>query len=309
MRVLISGSHGLIGSALVSFLADHGHRVVRLVNEKQSADNEVITWDPLEKKIKLEELEGFDSVIHLAGENVASGRWTARKKKAIYDSRILSTQFLCESFKKLSSPPKSFICASAIGFYGHCDEEFIDEKKGSGEGFLSRVCQDWESAAKILKKTSTRVVNLRFGVVLSSDGGALAQMLRPFRMGFGGRVGSGEQYMSWIAIDDAISAIYFVMRHKEIDGPVNIVSPNPVTNLEFTKVLGETLGKWVIVPLPAFLARIAMGELANELLLASTRVVPKKLEKSEFLFRFPNLKDALEHVIEKEKILKETPVM
>jgi uncharacterized protein (TIGR01777 family) len=308
LRILLSGSHGLIGSALTSFLADHGHRVVRLLREKQVTDDEVVIWDPLERKVKIEELEGFEAVIHLAGENVASGRWTTKKKQAIYDSRIQSTQFLCECFKKLSSPPKDFICASAIGFYGHRKEEELDEKQGSGNGFLSNVCKDWEAVSEVLNDYPIRVAHLRFGVVLSSDGGALAQMLRPFRMGFGGRVGSGEQYMSWIAIDDAISALYFVLRHNEMTGPVNIVSPNPVTNLEFTKILGQTLGKWAIVPLPAFLARIAMGELANELLLASTRAIPAKLMESEFSFQFPNLADALEHVIEEEEILEETPV-
>lgn len=306
MRILVSGSHGLIGTAFISYLADHGHHVIRLVRGRHEIDDVVVKWNPLEKEIDITELEGFDAVVHLAGENVASGRWTANKKKAIYDSRILSTQFLCECFKKLKSPPKTFICASAIGFYGHRGEEELDEKSGSGKGFLSNVCQEWEAVTDTLKESSMRVAHLRFGVVLSSEGGALAQMLRPFRMGFGGRVGSGEQYMSWITIDDAVSAMYFIMRHKEMSGPINVVSPNPVTNLEFTRVLGETLGRWAIVPLPAFLARIAMGELANELLLASTRVIPAELQKSEFLFQFPNLEEALDHVIEEEEVEEES---
>lgn len=298
MRILVSGSHGLIGSALLSLLGTNGHRIVRLVREKNNENEPFVLWDPENLKVQIDELENFDAVIHLAGESVATGRWNEQKKKAIYDSRVHHTEFLCEVLKKCKNPPKVFISASAIGYYGDTGNEIVDEGRGVGRGFLSQVCQKWEASTQNLKDRGIRVVNLRFGVVLSSDGGALAKMLTPFRLGLGGRMGSGRQYMSWIAIDDVVQAIHYILRKENLEGPINIVAPNPVTNGDFTRVLGRCLGKRTPFPLPAFLAKILFGEMANELFLASTRVEPKKLIDAEFLFQYRNLEDALSYLLE-----------
>jgi uncharacterized protein (TIGR01777 family) len=296
MKILVTGSHGLIGSALIPFLTTGGHEVLRLVRNTNSETNE-IQWDPQAGLIDSEQLEGLDAVVHLAGENISSRRWNAAQKGRIRESRVHGTRVLCEAIAKLTNPPKVLVCASAVGYFGDRSDEELDEQSEPGTGFLADVCRDWEAAADPAREKGIRVVNLRFGVILSSGGGALVKMLLPFKLGLGGVVGSGKQYWSWMALDDVLGAILHVISHNELDGPVNCVSPNPATNREFTKALGGVLKRWTLFPLPAFAARLVLGEMANELLLASARVLPQKLQASGYQFRFDNLESALRHTL------------
>lgn len=294
MHVLISGSTGLVGSALVPFLTSHGHDVTRLTRSA-SAGEKSVAWDPQTGVRDVAALEGLDAVVHLAGESIASGRWTAAKKARIRDSRIQGTRLLCQALAKLSRPPRVLACASAIGFYGSRGDETLTEDSSPGSGFLADVCRDWEQATQAAHAKGIRVVNLRTGVILSSKGGALTKMLLPFKMGVGGIVGPGTQYMSWIDLDDMVGAIAHVLGSDALSGPVNFVAPQPVTNYEFTKTLGGVLHRPTFLPMPAFAARLVLGEMADELLLASARVIPKKLQESGYAFRYANLEGSLRH--------------
>ncbi len=295
MKILIAGSTGLIGSNLTSFLESKGHQVFRLV--RKETDKGGILWDPKNQSIDPQELEGFDAVINLAGENIAGGRWTEAKKKRILESRVKSTRLLCETIKKLQDPPKVLINASALGYYGHVPKGTVTESTPAGEGFLSHVCQEWESATEILLGEEIRIVYLRTGIVLSPEGGALKTMLLPFKLGLGGVVGSGKQFMSWIDIEDEIRAIYHCLKTESLHGPVNLTAPNPVTNREFTKTLGKVLSRPTFLPMPAFLARLAFGEMADEMLLASAKIIPEKLQKTGYEFKYPELEDSLKHLL------------
>jgi hypothetical protein len=296
----VSGSTGLVGTALIPALTGSGHEVVRLVRSKsRSPSKELIGWDPEANYIDAGGLEGLDAIVHLAGEPIASGRWNALKKARIRDSRVRGTQLLCEALAHSARPPSVLLCASAIGFYGDRSEEVLTEASAGGQGFLAEVCREWESATEPARKKGIRVVNLRFGVILSTQGGALAKMLTPFKMGVGGVVGSGRQYMSCITIDDVARAIQHSLASASLAGPINVVCPTPVTNHEFTKTLGKVLGRPTVFPMPAFAARLAFGEMADELLLSSTRVEPKKLLESGFQFQYPGLETALRHVLRK----------
>ena len=299
MKILVSGSTGLIGSALVPFLTSGGHSVVRLIRTETRPGQAAVYWDPAAGKIDSSALEGLDAVVHLAGENIAARRWTPAQKARIRDSRVQGTRLLAQSLARLQQPPTVMVCASAIGFYGDRGTEDLTEKSAPGSGFLTYTCLAWEAAAQPASEKDIRVVNLRLGVVLSPRGGALAKMLLPFRLGVGGKIGSGRQYMSWIGIDDVVGAIHYALTTDELHGPVNAVAPNPVTNLEFTKTLGRVLSRPTIFPMPAFAARLAFGEMADELLLASTRVKPARLQNSGYYFRHPRLEDALRHLLGK----------
>lgn len=299
MRILITGSSGLIGSELIPFLRAAEHSVTRLVRRPAHEGGKEIAWDPAERMIEPRALEAFDAVVHLAGENLAARRWSPEFKLKARDSRVQSTSLLCSTLAGLKQPPKVLVTASAIGFYGPQRDEPLDESSHAGTGFLAELCRAWEDATKIAADKGLRVVSLRIGFVLSAAGGGLAKMLTPFKLGLGGRVGSGNQFMSWIAIDDLIEAIHHVLSHDELRGPVNAASPNPVTNAEFTRTLGQILGRPTIFPLPEFAARLAFGEMADELVLASQRVVPAKLRESGFTFQFPELVLALRHVLGK----------
>jgi uncharacterized protein (TIGR01777 family) len=244
-------------------------------------------------------LEGLDAAVHLAGENLATGRWTAEKKARIRESRVNGTRFLCEALVRLAQPPKALMCASAIGYYGDRGEAILREDSPAGSGFLAEVCRAWEGAAAAAVQQGIRVVHLRIGVVLSPAGGALAKMLTPFKMGLGGKIGSGQQYMSWIALDDLLGIIHHALTSDTLQGPVNAVAPQPVTNVEFTTTLGRVLARPTLLPMPAFAARLAFGEMAQELLLASTRVVPASLLASGYGFRYPELEGALRHLLGK----------
>ena len=237
-----------------------------------------------------------DAVVHLAAENVAAGRWTKDRKRRIHDSRVPATRKLCEFLA--TNPPKVFICASAVGIYGSRRDEELSEYSSLGDDFLARVCKDWEAATEPLAKTDCRVVSTRFGIVLSRDGGALGKMLPIFRKGFGGPLGNGEHWMSWIAIDDAVRAIQLLLENENARSPFNVVSPNPATNREFTRTLGKVLNKPAIVPAPRFALKLAFGEMADGALLASQRALPARLEELGFRFSYPELESALRHVLE-----------
>jgi uncharacterized protein (TIGR01777 family) len=298
MRILVTGSSGLVGSALVPSLTAAGHQVERLVRKANAGAGEV-RWNPDAGQIDRERLEDLDAVFHLAGESIASGRWTKAKKERIRDSRVQATRLLSAALAERQRPPQTLVCASAIGFYGDRGDEWLDESSPPGRGFLADVCREWEAAADPARQKGIRVVHTRIGVVLSAAGGALAVMLTPFKLGVGGVVGSGRQFMSWIALDELIAAFHHVLNHGALHGPVNCTAPNPVTNREFTKTLGRVLGRPTCFPLPAFAARLALGEMADELLLSSTRVTPRRLQDSGYQFQFPDLEGALRHVLGK----------
>jgi len=298
MRILVSGSTGLIGSALVPVLKAAGHEVSGLVRGVPSALKGEVHWSPTAGKLDTAPIEETEVVIHLAGESVA-GRWSEEKKRKILESRVKGTTLLSETIARLMPLPQTLLCASAIGMYGDRGEETLAENSKPGQGFLAEVCQQWEAATEVACGHGIRAVFLRFGVVLSSQGGALKKMLLPFKLGLGGKIGGGQQYMSWIDIDDATGAIVHAMEKTSLEGPINVVAPNPVTNLEFTKTLGKLLGRPTILPMPAFGARLAFGEMADELLLASQRVAPKKLQQSGYSFKYADLEASLRHVLGK----------
>jgi uncharacterized protein (TIGR01777 family) len=298
MRTLVTGSTGLIGRALVSSLIAKDDDVVRLVRSKPVRESEVY-WDPARGEIDRSGLEALHQVVHLAGESIAAGRWNEQTKANIRDSRVTGTRLLSEALAGLGSPPAVMVCASAVGFYGDRGDEVMTEDSGPGSGFLAEVCRDWEAATEAASRSGIRVTNLRIGMVLSFPGGALEKMLPPFKMGLGGKIGSGEQYMSWIELSDLVAVIRYALSDSSLTGPVNAVSPVAVTNLEFTKALGRVLGRPTVFPMPAFAARLAFGEMADELILASTRAKPAKLLSAGFSFTFSDLEDALRVLLKK----------
>jgi uncharacterized protein len=292
-RVLISGSSGLIGSALVPALEVGGYEVTRFVRGSAKGRRD-LPWEPT-RELSPGLVSGFDAVIHLSGENVA-GRWTAEKKRKIRESRVVSTRNLSWAIARAGQPPRTFICASAIGYYGDRGDEILTEDSAAGAGFLPDVCREWEAATHV-GTAGVRVVNLRFGIVLSKHGGALKEMLRPFRLGLGGKIGSGQQWWSWIHIDDVVAAVMQILRVESLRGAINMTAPNPVTNAEFTRELASVIKRPAIVTVPGFAARLAFGEFAEEGMLASARVVPKKLEESGFQFRYAELRPAVEELL------------
>jgi uncharacterized protein (TIGR01777 family) len=302
LKILISGSHGLVGSALVKLLTTDGHEVIRLVRHQRTVGAPEIEWHPDKGIIEKEQLEGLDVVVHLAGENIAEGRWTAEKKRAIRDSRVKGTALLSETLAQLSCPPAVFLSASAIGYYGNRGDELLTETSAPGNDFLAGVCQEWEKATTPAAEKGIRTVLMRFGIILDENGGALAKMLTPFRMGAGGRIGNGRQWMSWIALEDVVGAIRFLIRDKFVSGPVNFVAPHPVTNAEFTKTLGSVLSRPTLIPIPAFGVRLAFGEMADSLLLASQRVEPAVLQARGFGFLWPRLEPTLKHLLHREYV-------
>lgn len=298
MKILITGSHGLVGKALIQSLVENSNEVVRLVRRGHALGSLGIEWHPNQGRIDAQSLEGFEAVIHLAGESIASGRWTDEKKRAIRDSRVNGTRLLSETIAHLSRPPSVFISASAIGYYGNRGDEELTEQSGPGNDFLASVCVEWEEATRPAAEKGIRTVITRFGIILDRDGGALAKMLTPFRMGIGGRVGDGRQWMSWIALDDVVNAIKFLLQDSGVHGPVNLVAPNPVTNEEFTKTLGRVLSRPTFLPVPAFGARLVFGEVADALLLSSQRVEPAVLTDRGFAPYWPRLEPALKHLLQ-----------
>lgn len=296
MRLAVTGSRGLLGSALVPFMLTGGHQVIRLVRGSTRGSEEA-SWDPARGLADPASLEGVDAVIHLAGENIAAARWTRERKAEIRRSRVEGTRRLCEGLARFPRPPKALVCASAIGYYGDRGDEILREDSPPGTGFLAEVCQLWESAAVPASQAGIRVVHMRFGMILTPAGGALRKMLVPFRLGLGGKMGNGGQYVSWIALDDATLAVHHVLSNDSVRGPVNAVAPAPVTNAEFTRTLARVLSRPALATLPAFAVRLAFGEMADALLLASQRVVPSRLQASGLGFRFPTLEGALRHLL------------
>jgi uncharacterized protein (TIGR01777 family) len=298
MKILISGSHGLVGTALMKSLEPEGHEVFRLVRYAPSSDAE-IEWSPDRYSIALARIEGFDAVVNLAGESIAEGRWTEDKKQRIRESRVKGTKLLGDALANLTNPPKTFICASAIGYYGNRGDEILTETSAPGDDFLAEVCVEWEKATALATEKGIRVLNTRFGVILDAHGGALAKMLPPFRAGLGGKIGSGKQWMSWIALDDVVGALKFALTNEALGGPVNFVTPNPVTNAEFTNTLGKVLSRPTLFPIPAFGVRLLFGEMGEALLLAGQRVAPKRLMTEGYQFQYSQLDAALRHVLAK----------
>lgn len=294
MKVLVTGASGPIGSTLLPVLASAGHTVVRMVRRPTSAGDE-LTWDPAQP-LPPERLAGFDAVVHLAGESIV-GRWTAAKKQRIRESRVVGTANLSQAIALSSPRPAVLISASAIGYYGDRGSEPLDEASPPGKTFLAGVVREWEAATLPAANAGVRVVNLRFGIVLSAKGGALASMLTPFRMGLGGRVGSGSQYWSWVSIDDVVFAVLHAMQHPDLAGAANVVAPSAVTNLEFTRVLAGVLHRPALLPMPAFAVRAAFGQMGDELLLSSARVIPGELQATGYKFRDPDLRPALEKLL------------
>lgn len=295
LRVLVSGSRGLIGCAVVPRLAAGGQEVVRLVRRGGAVGG--VRWSPERGELDPQGLAGLDAVVHLAGKNVAAGRWTASFKETLRASRVRGTRLLCEGLARQVPPPRVLVSASAVGFYGDRGERVLDEESASGTSFLADVVRQWEAATRPAEEAGIRVVRLRFGMVLSPAGGALRSLLRVFRIGLGGSVGDGRQYWSWISIDDAVGAICHALRTETLAGPVNAVAPAAVTNREFCRTLGRVLRRPAWMPLPALVARLALGEMARDLLLASTRVVPLRLLQSGYPFRDKHLEDALRRLL------------
>lgn len=292
MRVLVSGSSGFIGSAVVATLGSSGHQVVRLVRGPTSRPGETVSWDPARGRLDASSLTGIDAAVHLAGESII-GRWTASKKAAIRDSRTRGTQLLSDALATLPHPPAVLVSASAMGYYGDRGDETLDESSAPGSGFLAEVCRAWEAATAAASRRGIRVVHARLGMVLDPDGGALAKMLPAFRLGLGGQLGSGRQWMSWVTRDDVVGAIAHALSDTSLGGPVNVVSPTPVTNAEFTHALSRALRRPAVVPVPAAAIRLLFGEMGGELLLASARVMPKRLLERGYRFRHAQLEPAL----------------
>lgn len=285
----MTGSTGLIGSALVPGLRNAGHDVVSL--------RRPIDWDPEKGTVSASALSGADAIVHLAGENIAAGRWTTAQKQKILDSRVKGTRLIAETVSRMDRPPQVMVSGSAIGYYGDRGDEILREASSPGNGFLSEVCRQWEVATDAATRKGVRVVHLRTGLVLSAKGGAMGKMLLPFKLGVGGKIGTGRQYWSWISLDDVCGAIIHAIAAASLHGPVNIVSPSPVTNAEFTTILGRVLHRPTIFPMPAFAARIALGEMADALLLSSNRVEPAKLTASRFVFRDRELEPTLRRLL------------
>jgi uncharacterized protein len=305
-RFAISGASGVVGRQLTPFLTTGGHSVAKLVRRKPTTDStDEIFWNPADLLIDQDKLEGTDVIIHLAGENIGEGKWTPEKKKVIVESRIKGTRLLAEAAAKMNPKPQAFICASAVGYYGDRGEDTLCETDSVGDLFISHVCSEWENAAQPAIDAGIRVVFLRIGVALSPLGGALARLLPMFKAGFGGKVGKGTQYVSWISIDDLIAGIHRACFDDKLSGAVNLVSPNPVTYGELTSTLGHVLGRPSIFTVPEFAVRAAFGEMGEEVLLASARVAPQKLNDIGHRFLFPKLENALRHQLGLTRIIRE----
>jgi uncharacterized protein (TIGR01777 family) len=294
MNVLISGATGLIGSSLAQELKSNGHRVTSLTRSPKGKND--LRWDPDAGTVN-GSLEGTDAVVHLAGESIAEGRWTASKKKRIMDSRKKGTRLLAETIAGLTMPPRVMISASAVGYYGDRGDEVLWEDSRPGSDFLAEVCRAWEAAADPAREAGIRVVHTRFGIVLSPEGGALGTTLPIFKLGGGGRIGSGRQWWSWVVLDDVVGTIHHALENDSVEGPVNVGSPNPMTNAEYTRVLGKVLNRPTVLPVPAPAIRLALGGIADALLLASQRMEPAKLKETGYHFRHPELEGALRHLL------------
>ena len=300
-HVAVTGASGLIGRALVQRLTSMGYQVRRVV--RRTARPGEVSWNPENGRLDPKDLEGLDAVVNLAGENIGA-RWTERRKDRIRSSRLLGTRLLSDTVAGLKNPPAVLIAGSAIGIYGNREDEILTEESPPGEpshDFLARLGQEWEGAADAARAAHVRVVHPRFGLVLSPRGGVLARMLLPFKLGLGGRLGSGSQWMSWVSIDDAVEALIYLLKTNSLSGPVNVTAPNPVRNRDFTRALGRVLSRPTVFSVPSPALRLVFGEMADATLLSSARVMPRRLLASGFHFKSPDLEDALRHVL-REKL-------
>ncbi|MCO6512801.1 MAG: TIGR01777 family oxidoreductase [Aridibacter famidurans] len=298
MKILVTGATGLIGSALVPALEGNGHEVL-CVSRSEHDEDKFVRWDPYEgfPESEAARLEGVDAVVHLAGESIGE-YWTEEKKKKLRKSRVEGTRTLVEALSKLERPPRVFVSASAVGFYGSRGDEEIGDDSSPGEGFLAELSKDWEAESMKAAEFGSRVVIPRFGIVLSKEGGALAKMITPFSFGLGGTVGEGSQWMSWIALPDLVRMIQFLINNDRITGALNATAPNPVTNEEFTNVLGKVLKRPTIIPVPGFGVKLLFGEMGERLLLEGARVLPEKLLEAGFKFDYPDLEGALKQALD-----------
>jgi uncharacterized protein len=297
-QVLISGVSGPIGAALLPALRASGARITRLIRKdsgRSAVTGASLQWDP-PQPLSPAAVSGFDAVIHLAGESIV-GRWTESKKKKIRDSRVVGTENLAHALAQAQNKPRVFVCSSAIGYYGNRGDEVLTESSPPGSGFLADVCREWEAATRAAADAGIRTVEIRTGVVLSPQGGALGKMLTPFKMGAGGRIGDGRQWMSWIDVEDVVGAVLHIVESDSLRGPVNLVGPKPVKNAEFTETLASVLGRPAVFPMPAFAVKLAFGEMGETVLLGSQQVEPTQLLNSGFAFRFERLRDSLEHAL------------
>ncbi len=297
--IAVSGASGMVGTALAERLQASGRKVVAITRSEGSSYEESIRWDPESGLINPGRLESVDAVVHLAGENIAGGRWNEKRKAKIRSSRVQGTRSLVQSIAAVQQRPKVLVCASAIGYYGDRGDQELTESSDPGSGFLVDVCRQWETEAMAAEDLGLRVVCVRIGIVLSPKGGALAKMLLPFKLGVGGVVGSGKQYWSWIGLGDLAKVIAHCIDSNDLRGPVNAVSPNSLTNRDFTKVVGKVLHRPTVVPLPGFAAKLVLGEMADQLLLASARVVPAKLQADGFQFEHADLEQCLQHELDR----------
>lgn len=300
MKVLISGASGLVGSALARRLQADGDTVERLVRPGGASSPGDIFWNPMAATVDALAMEGFDAVMHLSGASIAEARWTPARKAVLRSSRIDSTRVLVDTLSGLKRKPRVFLCASATGYYGNRGDEVLTESSEGGTDFLALLARDWEAEARRAELAGIRTVRLRFGVILSSDGGALPRMLAPFKYGVGGRLGSGNQWMSWIALEDVVEIMLSAIASGEFSGPVNVVAPNPVRNSEFTRIAAATLHRPAIFSAPAFALRIALGEMADPLLLASQRAIPERLTAMGHRFHFASLDASLQSILERK---------
>jgi uncharacterized protein (TIGR01777 family) len=305
MRMLVSGSTGFLGTSLIETLEREGHAIARLVRPGTSRPTsagdsaQTVAWDPVAGKFDAAAAEGADALVHLAGASIAGGRWNPSRKNLLRTSRIEATRQLMGALAKLRQPPRVIVAASAIGYYGNRGDETLTEASSPGSDFLSGLCREWEAETARGAEFGARVASLRFGIILAAHGGALPRMLTPFKMGLGGRLGTGRQWMSWLTLQDTLSIIQFAIASPGLAGPVNAITPNPVRNSEFTKVLAKTLHRPAVFPAPAFALRLALGEMADALLLASQKVTPGKLLDAGYQFSQPELADGLMNVLRK----------
>jgi uncharacterized protein len=300
MRILISGSSGLVGKSLTTVLREEGHTVARLVRPGGMLTAGDVAWDPMAATMDTAALEGTDAVVHLSGASIAAGRWTPARKAILRSSRIDTTRVLVDSLGNLRAKPSVLVCASATGYYGDRGDEILTESTSTGTDFIALLARDWEAEASRAERMGIRTVILRFGLVLSKDGGALQRMLLPFRLGLGGRFGTGNQWMSWISLEDTVGIVRSVIADARFSGALNVVAPNPVRNSEFTRILAEVLHRPAMFPVPAFALRMILGDMADALLLASQRAVPARLAAMQYPFRFETLEGALRAVIAKD---------